>query len=255
MKSKLAASVAVITFFLGAISIASTVCLAEKMLDYPKSSEGIELIIKAKTLPRFPQSLKNEGYSSGTVNLIVEIDEFGELRDHIVSETTKKEFADAVERVIHTWDFDPPKWQDTSVPVITRIKVNFESHGDVVSFDLSSGLMYKMIGSGFMQDTHKQQNLVPVNHLDALPSPIIVVNPLIPNELLADNLGTNGTFSFYIDQNGQVRMPALEKVDGEVDSRLLSAVQDALLQWKFDPPTANGKPVVVQVFQQFNFSG
>jgi len=233
---------------IGAIFFLTANAQAEKQLDYPINSTEIELKIHAKKMPRFPIILKQKGYTKGEVELIVEIDEFGELRDHIVSKTTRNEFAEEVKKVIHAWNFDPPKWRNKTVPVITPIRVFFESTGDVVSFDLSSGLMNIIFHKDRVTKT-----LVSVDDLDEFPTPKIVTSPRIPTKLFNENKGTHGVFTFYIDQLGRVRMPALEKTNGQVDVRVLVAAQDALMEWKFNPPTARGRPVIVQVSQRFQF--
>ena len=38
-----------------------------------------------------------------------------------------------------------------------------------------------------------------------------------------------------------------------VDTQILEAVQNALVQWKFRPPIIEGKSVVVRVLQPFRF--
>lgn len=255
MKTNLAKTIATIAFLFGATTFCLSAALGEKNLDYPTSTEGIELIIHPKKLPIFPHSLKMEGYMQGEVELIVEIDEFGELRDHLVSATTRPEFAEEVERVIRTWNFDPPMWKGKAIPVITRIRVNFESTGAVISFDLSSGLLNRILSEDVLMKLYREQNLVGVDDLDTYPIPKVVSQPIVSKALLDENRGTQGIFSFYIDQRGKVRMPALDHVKGEVDLRLLTAVQNALMEWQFDPPTANGKPVIVYVSQPFVFNG
>ena len=255
MKTKFTKIIGAFAFISGATTFCLPVTQAEKMLDYPTSVEGIKLEIHAKTLPIFPHTLKVEGYSRGEVELIVEIDEFGELRDYLVSFASRDEFAREIERVIDTWDFNPPMWEGKAVPVIARIRVNFESTGAVVSFDITTGFLNKIVSQDILMQIHRLQNLVDVDDLDSFPTPKIVANPQISQELLDENKGTKGIFTFYIDQKGRVRMPAIEQVEGDVDLRLLIAVQDALLQWQFEPPTVKGKPVIVHVSQPFLFNG
>jgi TonB family protein len=55
---------------------------------------------------------------------------------------------------------------------------------------------------------------------------------------------------FYIDETGTVRMPAVSIKD---DSELTALAVMALRQWKFEPPTRNGRPVLVKATQVFNF--
>ena len=255
MKTKFTKIIGAFAFLSGATTFCLSVAQAEKMLDYPTSTEGIQLEIHAKTLPIFPYAMKQEGYMRGEVDLIVEIDEFGELRDHLVSVASRDEFAREVERVIDTWNFNPPMWEGKAVPIIARIRVNFESIGAVISFDITSGILNRMVSQDTLMRMYRKQNLVNADDLDSFPTPKVVTKPQVSQVLLDENKGTKGVFTFYIDQRGRVRMPALKQVEGEVDLRLLIAAQDALLQWQFEPPTAKGKPVIVQVSQPFLFNG
>jgi outer membrane biosynthesis protein TonB len=55
---------------------------------------------------------------------------------------------------------------------------------------------------------------------------------------------------FFIDETGSVRMPAVSAND---DVHLTALAIDALRQWKFEPPTHNGRPVLAKAVQVFNF--
>jgi TonB family protein len=56
---------------------------------------------------------------------------------------------------------------------------------------------------------------------------------------------------FYIDETGAVRMPY---VTGRPHTLLANLAVDAVRQWKFEPPTRNGTPVLVHARQVFHFN-
>jgi TonB family protein len=60
----------------------------------------------------------------------------------------------------------------------------------------------------------------------------------------------SATVEFYIDESGAVRMPAVFKADFPELGHLLA---DAVRQWKFDPPTRQGRPVLVHASQTVVF--
>jgi TonB family protein len=64
--------------------------------------------------------------------------------------------------------------------------------------------------------------------------------------------GVHGRVSvdFYIDETGVVRMPAVSPRD---NIELTALSLEALRQWRFEPPTRNGKPVLVKASQVFSF--
>ena len=55
---------------------------------------------------------------------------------------------------------------------------------------------------------------------------------------------------FYIDENGAARMPAIDNSDHPYLSEI---AVEAVRGWKFEAPTANGAPVLVEALQEFNF--
>jgi TonB family protein len=55
---------------------------------------------------------------------------------------------------------------------------------------------------------------------------------------------------FYIDEKGAVRLPAIKYSD-RID--LAESALEAVRQWKFEPPTRNGRPVLITAVQQFDF--
>ena len=69
----------------------------------------------------------------------------------------------------------------------------------------------------------------------------------------AEKQGVRGNVKvhFYIDENGEVRMPS---VDGEAHPYLAAEAIAAVRGWRFTPPTANGKPATVAALQEFRFS-
>jgi len=76
-----------------------------------------------------------------------------------------------------------------------------------------------------------------------------------PGELLKGETNQQAVFELFIDENGNVRMPTLRDNERSerIDEQLLVIAQDALLQWKFEPPRRRGKPVVVSVAQPIHF--
>jgi TonB family protein len=57
---------------------------------------------------------------------------------------------------------------------------------------------------------------------------------------------------FYIDEKGEVRMPAVQTGPHPY---LMEIAVDALKSWKFEPPTSRGRPVLVAAAQIFDFGG
>jgi TonB family protein len=77
-----------------------------------------------------------------------------------------------------------------------------------------------------------------------------VVEPVYPQELMKQGISGNIIVDFYIDETGKARFPtAMAGTNETLAGIAVAAVQ----QWRFIPPTAKGKPVLVQARQVFTF--
>jgi TonB family protein len=89
-----------------------------------------------------------------------------------------------------------------------------------------------------------------LRELDRIPTPLTTVAPVYPAELARKGVHGRVSVDFYIDETGVVRMPAVSPRD---NSELTVLSLEALRQWRFEPPTRNGKPVLVKASQVFSF--
>jgi len=206
--------------------------------------------VDAKPAPEVPVVLLRSGFSEGMVHIVVEVDSFGELRDYIVLEASHIELVAELGRVIYQWNFHPPIKNGNMASVIHELIVHIKAEGSVVSFSFPSARS-SYVETGFKARTSDYE-VASWQDLDVLPEPIHVVVPDISKDLLVGKSGRRATFRFYIDYEGNVRIPCVWKLDGEIDDRALYSVQESLRQWRFAPPTVKSKPVVVRVAQVFD---
>ncbi len=217
------------------------------------SSDDVDLQFKVVRQPKFPESLRSQGYSHGKVQMLLELHFDGELRDWIVTYASHRDFAESIERVIHEWEFGPPKRKGKPISLVMPIEINFRASGDIVNFNATDGLNH-MMSSTYGFSSFDQIKIADVDMLDNFPEPIHVVHPKVPNSLVRKSDGSYGVFKFFIDTEGRVRLPHVDHIrGGEVDVRLLEAAQDALEEWEFAPPTVKGKKVIVELKQPFHF--
>lgn len=216
-------------------------------------NHGINLTIEVIKFPKFPNSLLNQGYATGEVKLALDIDNDGELRDWLVTEATHPDFAKSVEYVIEKWRFSPPYINGENRSVVGHLRIDFTAKASVISLDTSTALSTRL--NELTQYSSESTSLADPEDLDAVPFPVSQIKPSVPSNVLRENNGTRATFSFYIDEAGQVRIPSLSQTDGNPDLGMLVAVQDALSQWQFEPPTVKKHPVKVKLSQVFVFNG
>jgi hypothetical protein len=81
---------------------------------------------------------------------------------------------------------------------------------------------------------------------------IHVVPPQHPGKRVSPPLQPFAVIDFYIDMEGRPRMPVVLRAAHESYG---IAAADALMQWRFAPPTRQGRPMIVRATQLFTFSG
>lgn len=220
--------------------------------DFYLGNGEVELRIDVVRKPIFPPELLSNGYQAGTVVVAFEVDHTGELRDWIVVQATHPDFADSVARVIESWDFSPPKINGESRSIVSKLEINFRSSGNVVSFDLVTGMATRINEiTGFSAESIAIAN---ADDLDKPPTVRTAVNPRIPRDVIERYRGSKAVFTFYVDEQGRVRVPAVNSIDGDVEAGMLLAAQEALSQWRFEPPRRKSAPVNIRLAQAFVFS-
>lgn len=200
--------------------------------------------------PLFPLELQQLGIRSGEAQVVVSVSAEGKLTDWLVVAYTLRPFADSAVRALRGWKYKSAKLRGEPVDTTSELTFNFKTEGtQVVSQNLSEYLearTLRVFGAKYAFKTHT------LKELDKIPTPIVVVSPKYPSSLAEKGVKGRVTIDFYIDQEGNVRMPSASPKE---DPRLTGLAIDALSKWKFDPPTVNGKPVLVKVSQVFNFGG
>lgn len=206
------------------------------------------MVIRQRMDPIFPRTLL-ANVTKGEARLVINVDAEGKLKDYLVVGYTKKEFADATVMALKTWTFEPAISNGQPTPVVSDINVEFEATGVVVSMTATEAVasMYYW----WERNASFEYHPVAMQNIDRIPLPQNVVAPVYPKELA--NLGVSGdvTILFYINEEGQVKMPAVTEAP---DMRLADLAMSALTQWKFEPPTRKGRPVLVRALQTFRFT-
>ncbi len=195
-----------------------------------------------------PERMVSRGILEGVVKVQVEINEKGAVNDWLVLAVTDDAFVEPLSRTIMGWRFRPATRDGVAVPSGLLCELRF-SKGDVVSLTIGEmvGAYMNQIGS---RGTLLQSRVAQFSDLDAIPRPINIAQPPLP-DLPPERQGGDMVVQFYIDQEGKVRMPVLADVD--CDLELAAAAYDAVRTWSFEPPTVKGRPVIVTARQKFVF--
>jgi TonB family protein len=212
--------------------------------------EGLQPLGIHQTLrAEFPMTQFGPINSGGSATILIAVDPSGKLTDTLAIFYTHPAYAKAALDAIHTWTFEPARLNGQPVGVTKKIDFNFERHGFIVmSLDLSD----------YDERVVERDRPVPSEYraygpaeLDKQPSPVHVVSPHYPSQLAASGVSGVVTVTYYIDEQGHVRVPT---VPSEADPALTDLAVDALAQWQYEPPTRGGKAVLARVSQQFRFN-
>lgn len=211
--------------------------------------EWQSLKIQETAEPIFPHHLETLGVTEGVVHVAINTDSTGKLLEYLVVGYTHPEFADAAVNAIKQWKFEPARLHGEPVGTTIEVVFHFETKGTIVSTmsvtDSLEAQFLRLLGKSYAYQPCS------LRELDQIPTPIITVKPLYPAELAAKGVKGKVTIEFYIDESGAVRMPAVSAND---NAQLTALALAALRQWRFEPPTRNGHPVLVRASQLFNFA-
>lgn len=196
----------------------------------------------------FPLAAERDGHFSGEVTAMVALDEEGHLTDWLVLRYTHPAFRDAVAAALPRHRFAPGRSRGEPAPVRMQMSFSFQKSGALVSRTMMDYLDDRMQA---MEGRAEFRRVCPAAELDRPLSTTKVVTPSYPDELRARGEAGSVTIDFYVDEEGRVRLPAITSEDHPIFAR--EAVI-ALLQWRFEPPTSMGKPVIAHAKQTFNFA-
>lgn len=195
----------------------------------------------------FPQRLLERGILHGDVVVVLEVDTTGQVRDRLVTRYTHREFAREAERAIDRWGFAPGTVDGE--PVVSILTVNFE-------FTVEGVAVYerRFDGEDAQRRWYGEFEYAPHGPatLDRRPVALAKDSPPYPEEWRQQGLSGLVRVRFYIDETGRTRLPI---VVTESDQRLASAALAAVREWRFEPPIADGKPVLAHAEQAFVFEG
>ncbi|MBD5779300.1 energy transducer TonB [Pelagicoccus sp. NFK12] len=224
----------------------------QEIVRYRADSQAqLEFQITQTKDPIFPNSLKLRGFMEGNATFAIFINQFGELEDFLLVEASHIDFAKAAEKAIPDWRFSVPRVDGEVAAIASKIRINFERGNGVVYETI--GYEPLLPGSQLIKRDSESYRVYTLDELDSIPIPSYIAKPSFHDEMLEERNVVNAVFQFYIDTEGNVRIPTLREADDLVDERLLLIAQEALLQWKFEPPMRDNRPVVARAAQPFRF--
>jgi TonB family protein len=195
--------------------------------------------------PQFPVRMLKEGVTHGSARVLVHVDATGTITDQLVVASSRAAFAEEAQRVLGTWTFEPARIAGALSDSILDLTFRF---------DVSEVVYVEKFGTA---ETPAAEDELPFEYhasslddLDQMPKPLAITSPVYPEEWRVQGIVGRTTIQFYIDETGRVRFPSVLKADHDNLGALAAA---AVRQWRFAPPTSQGKPVLVRARQVFSF--
>ncbi len=207
-----------------------------------------QLRIRNQDLPPFPFELVQTGVREGQVCIAFSVDVAGKVDDGLAIAYTHPEFARVALAAVQRWTFEPARLSGQAIATATEVTFNFEVQGTVVvSLTAAESI------NAWLNKLHQiNESYFPrtLRELDRIPTPLVAPAPSYPSTLAARGHVGDVNVNFYIDETGTVRLPAVEP---NTDPDLAALAVVAIQQWKFEPPTCQGRRVLTKTSQLFRF--
>lgn len=212
------------------------------------ASSSRDPVIQSMVQPVFPRWLLEQGISSGSVKLLVEVDSEGKVQDVLIIEARHQAFVDATLSALNHWKFLPRVVEGQNYGYVKPIKLDFDIGQTVINLT-TMGFTNHLTRT---TDTGKayDKNAVRMKDLDGIPKPQSMAPPKYTEDLQKLGLEGSVTVEFYIDDAGGVRVPYVAQGTG---TQLDLLALDTVRGWRFEPPMSKGKPVLVKASQTFTF--
>jgi hypothetical protein len=233
--------------FFCAVLLVSAVLPAARTVAMPADSDSSIVIHQTGRVLVFPTDLLMEGVPSGEVQVVLSVDAKGVLSDCLVVGYTNSGFADEVVQALKTWSYEPARVHGRALASRVDLKVTFKSDVSVMVVNLSQHY-WELLSGDWRRYAYRAYKL---GELDRIPTPVQVVQPVLPKGDTPRGAPHRVTVEFFIDEKGRVRVPTVDR--DEVDDVYAAAMVTAVEQWRFEPPMRHGRPVLVIAQQDFDF--
>lgn len=217
-------------------------CAARPLIEDPEANAGIA--IHEIGALAYPPAMLYDGVRSGEVRLAISVDHEGRLTDHLVIGYTDPGFVETAITAVKHWTYEPARANGRAQSARANVLFVFRDEGVIVQ--RLPGAIERIYVSEMMSERYVYEPCR-LRDLDRIPTPVHVVSPAVRLEGAPRTV----TVGFYIDEEGRVRMPAVERESA--NDLLAVAAVTAVEQWRFEPPLRQGRPVLVYAQQDFTF--
>jgi TonB family protein len=234
-------------FFLPAGLLVASCGFAAAIIESPEDNTGIG--INQADVVIYPSTMLLSGISIGEARVVISVDAEGRLTDALVIAYTDASFAETATAALKRWTYEPAQVHGHARASRAEVLFTFSSSDGITVSSIANQEMAKRLMT-FLQEQYAFQ-ACQLRDLDRIPTPLQVVAPALAKATLTHGTKRTVTVEFYIDQEGRVRVPAIEPA--ETDDVYAAAAVAAVEKWRFEPPLRKGRPVLVLARQDFTF--
>jgi TonB family protein len=161
------------------------------------------------------------------------------------TESISDDLKQATMAMLNTAKLEPATRNKKPVATMMWFRLKFDPlNGDVRITDSAAAILKKLRLEGENAQFTKSREL------DAKIRPLRRQKPMFPRLAQANADTGNALIEVYIDQEGQAQ---LSRIVSSSELAFGYAAAQAIVQWQFEPPLKDGKPVVVKVRVPVNF--
>jgi TonB family protein len=205
----------------------------------------LERYVEPEYPAKYRNTTTNEGYAQA--QLLVAAD--GRIVECFVSAYSHPEFAASVEHAVQSWVFRAADPGDAgALPQRFNVRISFRSEGMTIVQGDFQQTVKAFLGQ---KDADSEVDVCKLRDLDTTPEPVNLVVPAYPEELKKQKIEGGAAISFFIDEQGRVRVPS---VAGSTRPEFAAAALEAVGKWTFVPPLRKGQPTRVFAVQEFSFT-
>ncbi len=205
------------------------------------------LKIRNKVIPNFPSTLRYSSYYKGFAKVVFMVDKSGQSYDFLIIETTHPLFGEVALSALQQWQVEPAIVDGRIQPSRHTVDVKFRNEGVVIEKSIDQ-VIQSMISPDSPAGTHYRVS--ELKELDRIPNFLTRISPILPAGLEPGKTSGQVKLEFYIDEKGKVRAPGVLESPNDI---LADAAITAVVNWQFEPPLKDGKPVVARAIQRFFF--
>lgn len=213
----------------------------------PLAAAFESVTFEATVEPQIPAVLRAEGMRDARVVLVIDVDAGGVLTDLLVTAASHQELIRPCTEAVRQWRFKPARYEREPVAAQLTLTINLSQVGAVVTRTAA-----ETVGDWTERLSGRRMDyqLCRASEVDRPLVAITRVNPDYARDAESIGIGGRVRVHFFVDEKGEVRMPS---VAPSAHPYLAGLASEAMRGWRFEPPTREGRPVLVAAVQDFDF--